>query len=101
MASIFLCLRWVVTPLLIRGKECSSYLTNPVGNQSFYSGPVNGMQLDFTIEELLYALGLAPAQVALRAFNPHNLSAAGNMEAAFRAFMCFQLWHLVFPLSLL
>jgi hypothetical protein len=23
------------------------------------------------------------------------------MEAAFRAFMCFLLWHLVFPLSLL
>ena len=82
-------------------KSRFSYLANPVGNQSLYSGPVSGMQLYFTVEELFYPLGLAPAQVALGAFNPHNLSAAGNMEAAFRAFMCFQIWHLVFPLSLL
>jgi hypothetical protein len=89
MASIFLCRRWVVTPLLIRGKERSSYLANPVGNQPLYPGAVGGMQLDFTIEELFYSLGLAPAQVALRALYTHDLTAAGYMEAALGAFMCF------------
>jgi hypothetical protein len=72
-----------------------------VGNQSFNSDSVSGMQLDFAVEKSFYPLGLASAQVTFRAFSAHNLSAAGDMEAAFRAFMCFQLWHLVFPLSLL
>jgi hypothetical protein len=101
MASIFLCRRWVVTPLFTLGKEQSSYLTNPVGNQSFNSGSVSGVQLNFAVEELLDPLGFAPSQVAFRAFDPHDFTAAGNMEATFRAFMRFHLWHLDFPLSLL
>lgn len=101
MASIFLCRRWVVTPLFTRGKERPSYLANPVGNQSFYSGSVGGMQLNFAIKEPLHPLGLTPSQVALRTFNPHNFTAAGNMEATFSAFMRFEFGHLDFPLSLL
>jgi hypothetical protein len=59
------------------------------------------MQFDFAIEKLLHPLGLAPAEVAFRAFNPHYFTAAGNMEATFSAFMSFYFWHLGFPLSLL
>jgi hypothetical protein len=101
MESIFLCRRWVVTPLFTLGKEQSSYLANPVGNQSFYSGSVSGMKLNFAIEKLLDPLGLASSQVAFRAFDPHDFTAAGNMEATFRAFMGFHFWHLDFPLPLL
>jgi hypothetical protein len=101
MASIFLCRRWVVTPLFTLGKEQPSYLVNPVGNQSFNSGSVSGMQLNFAVEELLDPLGFVSSQMAFRAFDPHDFTVAGNMKAAFRAFMGFHLWHLDFPLSLL
>jgi len=58
------------------------------------------MQFNFAIEKPLHPLGLASAEVAFRAFGPHNLTAAGNIEAAFSAFVGLKLWHLGFLLPL-
>jgi hypothetical protein len=41
------------------------------------------------IEKALYPLGFAAAQMAFGSFDPHNLTAAGNMEAALGPFMGF------------
>ena len=52
------------------------------------------------IKKTLGTPGFSAAQVALATLGTHNLTATGNMESALGTFVCLNLWHLVFALSL-
>jgi hypothetical protein len=75
----------------------SLLLLYPVGYQPLYPLPVTGVQLNHFIKEPPDPLGFMGAKMALGPLDPHNLAAAGNVEAALGPFMGFDLWHSELP----